>query len=88
MLISPSLLSCDFADLKNEVKTVSAADMLEKGRTYDGVDKLRAAADKDFETGFKLALVRSYNFVKNSGKPIYGLTKKAINYYLGDNYEF
>ena len=28
MLISPSLLSCDFADLKNEVKTVSAADML------------------------------------------------------------
>lgn len=28
MLISPSLLSCDFGDLKNEVQTVSAADML------------------------------------------------------------
>ena len=28
MLVAPSLLSCDFADIKNEIKTVSAADML------------------------------------------------------------
>ena len=28
MLIAPSLLSCDFADIKNEIKTVSCADML------------------------------------------------------------
>ena len=28
MLIAPSLLSCDFADIKNEIKTVSSADML------------------------------------------------------------
>lgn len=75
-------------NMSNLEKLVFTADMLEKGRTYDGAKELRAAADKDFETGFKLALVRSYDFVKVSGKPIYGLTKKAINYYLGDNYEF
>lgn len=28
MLVAPSLLSCDFADIKNEIKTVSSADML------------------------------------------------------------
>lgn len=28
MLVAPSLLSCDFADVKNEIKTVSSADML------------------------------------------------------------
>lgn len=69
-------------------KLVFTADMLEKGRTFDGVDKLREQADKDFETGFKLALATSYKFVVNSGKPVYDLTKKALNYYLGDNYEF
>jgi len=28
MLVAPSLLSCDFADIKNEIKTISSADML------------------------------------------------------------
>ncbi len=28
MKVAPSLLSCDFADIKNEIKTVSSADML------------------------------------------------------------
>lgn len=28
MQVAPSLLSCDFADIKNEIKTVSSADML------------------------------------------------------------
>ncbi len=71
----------------NLEKLVFTADMLEKGRSYDGVDKLRAEADKDFETGFRLALLQSYKFVINSGKPVYGLTEKAINYYSGGNYE-
>jgi len=28
MQVAPSLLSCDFADIKNEIKTVNSADML------------------------------------------------------------
>lgn len=62
-------------------KLIFTADMLEKGRSFDGVDELRKFADEDFENGFRRALQRSYEFVKNSGKPLYSLTEKAVNRY-------
>ena len=62
-------------------KLIFTADMLERGRNFDGVEESRNAADKDFEEGFKLALKRSYEFVLSSGKPVYELTGKTIEYY-------
>lgn len=65
-------------------KLIFTADMLEDGRKFDGVDYLRKIADEDFEQGFIAALNKSYEFVVSSGKPVYGKTKDAINYYGGN----
>ncbi len=64
-------------------KLIFTSDMLEKGRTFDGVEDLRKIAEEDFEQGFRAALKRSYEFVVRSGKPVYGETKKAIEYIGG-----
>lgn len=62
-------------------KIVFSADMAEENRVYPGAEELRAALEKDFETGFRLCLKRSYEFVIGSGKPVYGLTREAAEYY-------
>ena len=64
-------------------KLIFTADMLENGRTFDGVENLRKIADEDFENGFLKAIEKSYEFVVNSGKPVYGKTEEAIKYYGG-----
>ena len=62
-------------------KIIFTADMLERGRTYDGVEDLRKSAFENFEKGFEASLARSLEFVSQSGKPVCELTKKAYNYY-------
>ena len=52
-------------------KLIFTSDMLEKSRTFDGVEDLRKIAEEDFEQGFRAALKRSYEFVVRSGKPVY-----------------
>lgn len=64
-------------------KLIFTADMLEKGRTFGGVDNLRKIAEEDFEKGFRAALKRSYEFVLKSGKPVYEETKRAVDYIGG-----
>ena len=56
--------------------------MLERGRTYEGVEELRKIAFESFEKGFEASLARSLEFVSQSGKPVCELTKKAYNYYI------
>ena len=63
-------------------KIIFTADMLERGRNYDGVEKLRQITKENFENGFKAALCRSFDFVKESGKPVCDLTQKAYEYYF------
>lgn len=63
-------------------KIVFTADMIERGRDFDGVEELRKIAACDFEQGFKASLKRSAEFVKSSGKPMCELTDEACKYYL------
>ena len=63
-------------------KIIFTADMLERGRTYEGVEELRKIAFENFEKGFEASLARSLEFVSQSGKPVCELTKKAYNYYI------
>ncbi len=63
-------------------KIIFTADMIERGRNYDGVEKLRQITNENFEKGFKSALRRSLVFVTESGRPICGLTKEAYDYYF------
>ncbi len=66
-------------------KIIFTADMLEEGRTYDGVEKMREISFQNFEKGFVLSLKRSLDYVKEKGGEIYPLTQKAYNYYKNIN---
>lgn len=63
-------------------KIIFTADMIERGRNYDGVENLRLATKENFENGFKAALRRSLEFVTESDRPICGLTEGAYDYYF------
>lgn len=62
-------------------KIIFTADMLEYGRDYDGVEKMREISFQDFEKGFILSLKRSLEYVKIRGGEIYQLTQEAYDYY-------
>ena len=56
-------------------KLVYTADMVEEEtRDFDGVEKLRAAAYRDLDEGFRLCFLACYDQLAESGKPIYHLT--------------
>ena len=63
-------------------KLIFVADMVEEGRTYEGVEKLRDLYEKDFDECFKTCLSEETLHLKNKGGDIYGLTLAAYEYYL------
>lgn len=65
-------------------KLIYCADMLEEGRNFDGVEKLRQIIETDFEEGFRACLSASYEHLKSTECYIYPLTSIAYNYYIGD----
>ena len=62
-------------------KLIFTADMVEKGRTYDGVEELRAAFEKDPEKGFRLCLKEEVLHLLNKKERIYKATLDAYEYY-------
>lgn len=66
-------------------KLVFVADMIEEGRTYDGVDELREYFKGDFDTCFKKCLKEEVIHLKNRGGDIYYQTLDAYKYYIEDN---
>ena len=57
--------------------------MIEDGRTYDGVDKLREYFQKnDFEECFVECLKEEYLHLLNKKQNIYKETVEAFNYYV------
>ena len=68
-------------------KLVYLADVIEPGRTYDGVDEIRALGFKDLDAAFKLSLKRSYELLLKKGNPIYPLTVDCYRYYFGKGEE-
>lgn len=66
-------------------KLIFVADMIEEGRTYLGVDKLRSLYDKDFDECFKECLKEETLHLLNKKEPIYKETLSAYEYYIKEN---
>lgn len=65
-------------------KLIFVADMLEKGRNYEGVDKLREFLNGDLDTCFKECLKEEMIHLINKKEYIYSLTVEAYDYYIGN----
>lgn len=65
-------------------KLIFVADMVEKGRDYDGVDILRKEYDRDFESCFRLCLKEEVQHLINKKQYIYAETLNAYDYYVKD----
>ena len=64
-------------------KLVFVADMLEEGRSYEGVEYLRSLYEKsDFETCFVECLKEEYIHLMNKGQDIFNETINAYNFYV------
>ena len=68
-------------EMSTLAKIVFTADVIEKSRDFKGVDKLRKAVNKDFESGFAKCVVDLY--LSLGDKSPYYLTRDAYNYYKG-----
>ena len=62
-------------------KLIFIADKLESGRSYEGVEELRALADKDIEACFRALLKHNYEYLTRSGAQIDPLTSRAYAWY-------
>lgn len=62
-------------------RVVYTADMLEEGRSYEGVDEIRRLSFENFELAFLLSLKRSIEYILIRGFKAYPLTQKAYDYY-------
>ena len=64
-------------------KLVFVADMIEEGRNYEGVEKLREIYENfDLDTCFIECLKEEYIHLLNKGQEIYIETKNAFDYYV------
>jgi len=59
---------------------VYAADKIEPGRTYQGVERLRLNIEKDFDTGILDAVAQSINYVLQRKLPVHPLTVAFWNW--------
>ncbi|MBQ4098862.1 MAG: nicotinate (nicotinamide) nucleotide adenylyltransferase [Clostridia bacterium] len=62
-------------------KIIFTADMLEEGRSYEGVEQIRKLSFEDFDKAFLLSIQRSLDYVYERGVEVYPLTLKAYEYY-------
>jgi nicotinate-nucleotide adenylyltransferase len=66
-------------------KLVFVADMVEEGRTYEGVERLRELYEKaDFESCFKECLKEEMLHLINKKQYIYEETLNAYDFYIGE----
>lgn len=72
------------ADMTTLGKLIFVADMVEKGRSYEGVEILRELYEKDFDLCFKTCLKEEVLHLKNKKIEIYGETLNAFNFYVKD----
>lgn len=73
------------ANMSTLGKLVFVADMIEKDRDYDGVDKLRLLYDEDFERCFRECLKEETLHLKNKKQYVYIETLNAYDYYINKN---
>lgn len=70
------------ANMSTLEKLIFVADMVEEGRDYEGVDKLRSLYEKDFETCFVECLKEEFVHLLNKKRYIYAETINAFRYYI------
>ena len=63
-------------------KLIFLADMLEEGRSFEGVERLRELFYEDIDACLKEALFRQVAYLKATGKPVYPLTQRAYDWIL------
>lgn len=61
-------------------KLIYLADLLESGRSFDGVDKLRREFAKGLDAGMRAALAHNIKYLEERGARIYPLTRRALDY--------
>ncbi len=69
------------AGMSAEEQLIYLSDMLEEGRNFPGVDKLRALFRRDIRGAMAAALAYQLKYLKSSGGSIYGLTREAYDYF-------
>lgn len=62
-------------------KLIYVSDLISYERNFQGVESLRKAVYNDFEKGFITCLTYSRDYVVETGRDVYPLTDKAINFY-------
>lgn len=62
-------------------KLIYVSDLISYERNFQGVESLRKAVYNDFEKGFITCLTYSRDYVIETGRTVYPLTDKAINFY-------
>lgn len=70
------------ANMSGLEKLVFLSDMLEAGRSYEGVERLRELFWKDIDLCLKEALREQIIYLRATGKPIFELTEEAYRWIL------
>ncbi len=73
------------ANMSEPEKLIFLCDMLEDGRSYDGVDMLREIFKSDIDKCFYTALEEQVKYLVLSRKPLYPMTLEALNYERSKN---
>lgn len=68
------------ANMSDLEKLIYLADLIEESRTFDGVERLRELARKDFFEGFKEAVKEQLKYI-GEGENVCPLTLECYNYY-------
>ena len=61
-------------------KLILISDVVEEGRDYDGVEEIRKALSENPEKGLLSSFEQQLKHLKETGKTIYPVTEKALNY--------
>ncbi|MDE5943193.1 MAG: bis(5'-nucleosyl)-tetraphosphatase (symmetrical) YqeK, partial [Clostridia bacterium] len=71
------------ADMSPLEKLIFLSDMLEEGRTFEGVNELRALFKKDVDECLLTALKRQIDYLNSKGEKIYEKTIEAYEFLKG-----
>lgn len=67
-------------NMGNLEKLIFLADLLEEGRDFDGVERLRKIFEKNIDECLLVSLEHQLKYLQTQKKPVYSLTKRAYEY--------
>ena len=63
-------------------KAVFLADKIEPGRSYKGIDDLRALSRADLDAAMVLALAHNFTYIARKGKKLHPLSVKVLESFV------